>query len=183
MKILPSALAGAYVIEPELLEDERGFFARTYCRDEFAKYFLNSDIAQCSISFNIRTGTLRGMHFQTQPHEEIKVVRCTMGVIYDVIVDLRPASLNFRRWFAVELSAQNRKMLYIPEGFAHGFQTLVENTEVFYQISQSYVPGSAQGIRWNDPALAISWPLPNPFISERDGNFPLLPPAPSAPQQ
>lgn len=164
-------LKGAYVIDPERLADERGFFARTWCRREFEANGLDTELAQCSISFNQKTGTLRGMHYQIAPHAEQKLVRCTAGVIHDVIVDLRPDSASFRRWFAAELSADNRRMLYIPEGLAHGFLTLADNTEVFYQISKHYVPESARGVRWNDPAFAISWPAQPRIVSQRDSTY------------
>jgi len=165
-------LAGALVIEPERLEDERGFFARTWCREELAARGLVGTIAQCSLSFNRRKGTLRGMHYQAAPHEETKIVRCTMGAVYDVIVDLRPDSPTHRRWAAVELSAENHRQLYVPAGFAHGFQTLVDNAEVFYQISEFYHPESARGVRWDDPALGIRWPIGEMTISARDRSFP-----------
>ncbi len=151
-------LAGAFIIEPELTEDERGFFARTWCKQEFEAHNLNPNLVQCNISFNLKRGTLRGMHYQIPPYEEAKVVRCTMGAIYDVIIDLRPGSRTFKQWIAVELSAENRVMLYIPEGFAHGFQTLRDNTEVFYQMSEFYHSESARGVRWNDPTFLIEWP-------------------------
>ena len=161
-------LEGAYVIAPEPLEDERGFFARSYCSREFMQAGLAFNFVQCNISFNRQAGTLRGMHYQAAPHAECKLVRCTMGAIYDVIVDLRPASATFRHWFAVELTSGNRKMLYAPAGFAHGFQALQDDTEVFYQMSAAYHPESAQGIRWDDPAIGIQWPLTNPVLSARD---------------
>jgi dTDP-4-dehydrorhamnose 3,5-epimerase len=164
-------LKGAYVIDPERLADERGFFARTWCRREFEAHGLDTALAQCSISFNQKTGTLRGMHYQVAPHAEHKLVRCTAGVIHDVIVDLRPGSGTFRQWFAAELSADNRRMLYIPEGLAHGFLTLADNTEVFYQISEHYAPESARGVRWNDPAFAISWPAHPGIVSHRDSTY------------
>ena len=164
-------LKGAFLITPERLEDERGFFARTFCRREFAEHGLNPDLVQCSISFNKRRGTLRGMHYQVPPYEETKVVRCTMGAIYDVILDLRTDSATFKEWLGVELTADNRSMLYIPEGLAHGFQTLAEDTEVFYQMSEFYVPGSAAGVRWNDPAFGIRWPLEISTVSERDATY------------
>ncbi len=152
------ALRGAFLIEPERLEDERGFFARTFCAEEFAARGLRGAVAQCSVSYNRRRGTLRGLHYQAPPHEEAKLVRCTRGAAYDVIVDIRPDSATFRQWAAIELSAENRRMLYIPEGFAHGFQTLVDETEMLYQISTAYVPEATRGIRWDDPSLAIEWP-------------------------
>jgi dTDP-4-dehydrorhamnose 3,5-epimerase len=167
-------LAGAWVLEPERFEDERGFFARTYCRREFEARGLDPAIAQCSVSFNHRRGTLRGLHFQTAPHEEVKLVRVTRGAVWDVIVDLRPGSPTLRRHFAVVLSAENRHELYIPKGMAHGFQTLEDAAEVFYQISEFYAPESARGFRWDDPAFAIPWPEPVTIISEKDLNLPLF---------
>lgn len=166
-------LKGAFLIEPERLEDERGFFARTFCRREFEAHGLNPDIAQCSLSFNRRKGTLRGMHFQAAPHAEDKVVCCADGAIFDVIIDLRPDSPTFKRWTATELTAENRRMFYIPAGFAHGFQTLQDNVEVLYQMSEFYHPESARGVRWDDPAFAIHWPMKVEFISARDRSFPL----------
>lgn len=165
-------LEGAFLIEPELLGDERGFFARTFCRREFAAQGLQDEFVQCNISFNKKKGTLRGMHYQAAPHQEIKLVRCTSGSIYDVIIDLRPDSPTFTRWIGVELSAENRKMLYIPADFAHGFITLTDNTEIFYQMSQFYVPDAARGLRWNDPAFAIQWPVPISTLSPKDRNYP-----------
>lgn len=165
-------LRGAYVIELEPLEDERGFFARTWCRREFEERGLNPGIVQCSISFNREGGTLRGMHYQVTPYEEAKLVRCTRGAIYDVIIDLRPDSPTFKEHVGVDLTAQNGKLLYVPEGSAHGFQTLEDETEVFYQISQFYMPDYARGVRWDDPAFGIPWPLEVRVISERDRSFP-----------
>jgi dTDP-4-dehydrorhamnose 3,5-epimerase len=169
-----TSLPGAFVIEPERFEDERGFFARTWCRREFAQRGLSVELAQCNTSFNTKKGTLRGMHFQVAPHAEIKLVRCTRGAIYDAIIDLRPDSPAYRRWFAVELTAENLRQLYIPAGFAHGFQTLADGSEVFYQMSEFYHPDSARGVRWDDPALGIIWPLPVSVISPRDRTYPLL---------
>ncbi|MEN8220650.1 MAG: dTDP-4-dehydrorhamnose 3,5-epimerase, partial [Pseudomonadota bacterium] len=171
MKFTPTPLTGAYLIEPELLVDERGFFARTFCQKEFESYSLNPNLRQCNISFNKKKGTLRGMHYQTKPHEEAKLVRCNMGAIYDVIIDIRSESSTFKQWFAIDLTAQNRKMLYIPEGFAHGFQTLVDNTEVFYQMSEFYAADCARGIRWDDPTFGIQWPLDNRIISQKDQQY------------
>jgi dTDP-4-dehydrorhamnose 3,5-epimerase len=176
LKFLATPLPGAYVIEPELIEDNRGFFARSFCVREFAAHKLDTTLVQCNISFNTKAGTLRGMHLQVGPHEEAKVVRCTMGKIYDVIVDLRRESPSFRRWYAIELSAQNRRMLFIPQGLAHGFQTLEDNSEVFYQMSELYHPESARGVRFDDPCFAISWPLSSPKVSDRDRSFPLFDP-------
>jgi len=164
-------LEGAFVIEPERLGDERGFFARTWCRREFEAHGLNPRLVQCNVSFNRKKGTLRGMHYQAAPHEEAKLVRCTMGAIYDVIIDLRPDSPTFRQWTAVELTEDNRCMLYVPEGFAHGFQTLENDTEVLYQMSEFYHPESARGVRWDDPAFGIEWPIEQLTISSRDRSY------------
>ena len=165
-------LAGAFVIEPEKIEDERGFFARTFCQREFEVHGLKVNTAQCNISFNKRRGTLRGMHFQDGRFAEAKLVRCTGGSIYDVIIDLRPSSPTFKLHVGVELSAENCKMIYVPEGFAHGFQTLEENSEVFYQMSEFYRAEQARGVRWNDPAFGIVWPADERTINERDRNYP-----------
>jgi dTDP-4-dehydrorhamnose 3,5-epimerase len=165
-------LKGAFVIEPERQEDERGFFARSFCKEEFEAYGLNINWVQCNISFNKKKGTLRGMHYQTTPYEEVKLVRCTMGAIYDVIIDLRPGSHTFKQWASIELSSENRRMLYVPEQFAHGFQTLAENTEVFYLMSEFYHPGSSKGIRWNDPTFLVNWPIISPIMSSADSSYP-----------
>ena len=164
-------LKGAFIIEPERLEDERGFFSRIWCKREFQTHSLDPHLVQCNISFNRKKGTLRGMHYQVRPHEEAKLVRCTMGSIYDVIIDLRPDSKTYMQWIAIELTSANRKMIYAPEGFAHGFQTLTDNTEVFYQMSEFYVPESARGVRWNDPQFNIVWPDDKRQISIRDQHF------------
>ncbi len=156
------------MVTPEPRRDERGFFARTWCREEFAAHGLNPNLVQCSISFNAKRGTLRGMHYQAMPHQEAKLVRCTRGAIYDVVLDLRPGSPTFGQWHAAELTADNRQMVYIPEGVAHGLQTLSDDTEVFYQISEFYHPESSRGVRWNDPAFGITWPISEPILSERD---------------
>lgn len=174
MIFLPTGLPGVFRIEAERLQDERGFFARTWCTRETSQQGLQPLIAQCSVSFNPRRGTLRGMHFQAPPHAEVKVVRCTRGALWDVVLDLRPDSPTFRRWEAYELTEGNRSMMYIPVGCAHGFQTLVDETEILYQISEFYTPESARGVRWDDPAVGIEWPLPNPILSARDASFPLL---------
>lgn len=167
-------LKGAYVIELERIEDERGFFARSWCQKEFEEHGLNSRLVQCNISFNKKKGTLRGMHYQAGPYEEAKLVRCTRGAIYDVIIDLRPDSDTFKQWIAEELSAKNQKMLYIPEGFAHGFQTLENDSEVFYQMSEFYHPECARGVRWDDPTFRIIWPPDNKrIISTRDLDYSL----------
>jgi len=165
-------LAGAFVIELERREDQRGFFARIFCQQEFEAHGLKTQVVQCNVSFNKRKGTLRGMHYQAAPFAEAKLVRCTSGSIYDVIIDLRPHSATFKRHFAVELSAENRKMLYIPEDFAHGFQTLQDDTEVFYQMAQRYSGEYGRGVRWNDPAFGIEWPDDERIIIERDQNYP-----------
>jgi dTDP-4-dehydrorhamnose 3,5-epimerase len=164
---------------PEIFEihlepncDERGFFARTWCEKEFKKHGLNPAVKQCSVSFNAKKGTLRGIHLQAGPFGEAKVVRCTSGAIYDVVIDLRPTSTTFRKWIGVTLTAANRRMLYIPEGCAHGFMTLQDNTEVFYQMSEFYHPESARGVRWNDSAFQIAWPEKVEVISERDRTYP-----------
>jgi dTDP-4-dehydrorhamnose 3,5-epimerase len=165
-------LAGAFVIKPERLEDERGFFARTWCQREFKAYGLNPALVQCNISFNPEHGTLRGMHYQAAPYEEAKLVRCTMGAVYDVIIDLRCTSPTFQQHDAVTLTAQNRHMLYVPEGVAHGFLTLEDNTEVFYQMSVFYVAECARGVRWNDPTFGIQWPSGVRMMSDRDRSYP-----------
>jgi len=172
MKFIETRLKGAYVIELEPIADERGFFARSWCQKEFTDYGLNVRLVQCNVSFNKKQGTLRGMHYQVAPHEEVKLVRCTRGAIYDVIIDLRPKSATFKEWVAVELSADNRQMLYIPEGFAHGFQTLTDNTEVFYQMSEFYHSECAKGVRWNDPAFGIAWLEDKCIISDKDLQYP-----------
>ncbi len=165
-------LEGAFIIDPERQEDERGFFARTWCQQEFKAHGLNPHLVQCSISFNQKRGTLRGMHYQVPPYQEAKLVRCTIGAIYDVIIDLRPSSITFKHWVGVELSSENHRMLYVPEGFAHGFQTLVDTSEVFYQISEFFHPECIMGVRWNDPAFKIEWPLVPTVLSVRDDSFP-----------
>lgn len=175
MRFVETKLAGLFVVEMELREDERGFFARSWCRDEFAVHGLKTEIIQCNVSFNRKTGTLRGMHYQAAPHGEAKLVRCTAGAIYDVAVDIRPLSPTFQRWEAVELTAANWQMLYIPEGFAHGFLTLEDDTEVSYQMFERYHPESARGLRWNDPAFGINWPaMPERILSERDASYALF---------
>jgi dTDP-4-dehydrorhamnose 3,5-epimerase len=166
-----TGLAGALLIEPERMADARGFFARTFCAREFAERGLAAHFVQSSVSFNLRAGTLRGLHFQMPPHREVKLVRCTAGAIWDAIVDLRGGSPTRLRWFGAELSAENRRMLYIPEGFAHGFITLQPNSEVFYEMSEFYAPQAGRGLRWNDPALAIAWPKAPQVIAERDASY------------
>lgn len=166
-------LPGAYVLELERREDERGFFARAWCRDELAAHGLDARVAQANVSWNERRGTLRGLHFQRAPHAEVKLVRCTRGAVYDVIVDLRPGSPTYTRWLGVELSAENGRSLYVPEGFAHGYQTLVDGSETFYLVSEPYAPGAEGGVRWDDPAFGISWPdVAERVVSAKDGSWP-----------
>jgi len=172
MQFKQTNLSGAYLIELERHSDERGFFARTFCQKELSALSLETAVAQCSTSFNSRRGTLRGMHFQAAPYEEVKLVRCTRGSIFDVIIDLRPDSPTVGQHFAATLSPDNGKQLYIPRGFAHGFLTLEDNTEVFYQISNAYAPQAGRGVRWNDPAFSIPWPAEVLVISERDRAYP-----------
>lgn len=177
MKFAATPLAGAFVVDIEPREDERGLFARSFCQQEFQKHGLEPAVAQCNVSLNLKRGTLRGLHYQAAPHEEAKLVRCTRGAVWDVIVDLRDASSTRLRWFAAELTADNHRALYVPRGFAHGFQTLTDTAEVFYQMSEFYRPEGARGIRWDDPAIGIRWPLPDPIVSERDRKLPLHPAA------
>jgi dTDP-4-dehydrorhamnose 3,5-epimerase len=165
-------LAGVFEIHLDLKRDDRGFFARTWCQQDFKTRGFDSRVAQCSVSFNTLRGTLRGMHYQTAPYAETKLVRCTRGAIYDVVVDLRPNSATFRNWIAVPLTAENHRMVYVPEGCAHGFLTLEHQTEVFYQMTEFYNPESARGVRWNDPAFRIDWPEEVQVISERDRTYP-----------
>ena len=165
-------LAGAFVIEPERLEDMRGFFAMNWSEREFRERGLVSQFVESNISFSQKRGTLRGMHYQARPHGQVKLVRCTMGAIYDAIIDLRPGSPTFKQWASIELTAQNRLMLYVPVDFAHGFQTLADNTEVTYQMSSTYHPESSRGVRWDDPAFGISWPDADRVIIPRDREYP-----------
>jgi len=171
MKFEETKLSGVYLVIPQKIEDERGFFSRTWCEQEFSDQGLNPHLSQCNLSFNLQQGTLRGMHYQGRPYQEAKLVRCTMGAIYDVVIDLRPTSTTYLQWMSVELNAQNRLMLYIPEGLAHGFQTLCDNAEVFYQMSTHYVPGAARGVRWNDPLFKIEWPRSIENISDKDRTY------------
>jgi dTDP-4-dehydrorhamnose 3,5-epimerase len=168
-------LEGAYVIELDLKEDNRGFFARTWDEKEFAAQGLEPRVVQCNVSFNPRRGTVRGMHYQRAPHEEVKLVRCTRGSILDVIVDLRPGSPTARRWVGVELTWQNRRMMYVPRGLAHGYQSLEDETEVTYQVSEFYHPESEGRLLWNDPAIGIEWPVAEVVISDKDRTAPPLP--------
>jgi dTDP-4-dehydrorhamnose 3,5-epimerase len=174
MLFTETRLEGAFIVDVEIHEDERGFFARSWCEDEFKTHRLNPQIVQCNISFNIRRGTLRGMHYQISPFSEEKLVRCTKGAIYDVIVDLRPVSPTFREWLSFELTEENHRSIFIPTGFAHGFQVLRDNSEVFYQMSEFYHPECARGVRWDDPSLGIFWPIDNPIISKHDQEYPNL---------
>ena len=175
MKFHPTPLKGAVVVELARIEDGRGFFARSFCQEEFRAHGLSPVVAQCNVSWNRRKGTLRGLHFQAKPHDEAKLVRCTRGAVWDVIVDLRDDSPTRLRWHAVELSADNRLALYVPEGFAHGFQTLQDDSEVHYQMAEFYHADLARGIPWNDPKIGIVWPLADPILSERDRSYPSLP--------
>ena len=164
-------LRGAYVIELEKHEDERGFFARSWCAQEFAAKGLDQHLVQCNVSFNKLKGTLRGLHYQLPPHAETKLVRCTRGALYDVIIDMRAESPTFLKWFGVELAATNYRMLYIPMRFAHGFQTLEDETEIFYQMTEFYTPDASRGIRWNDPRLGIVWPEADRTMSKKDQEY------------
>lgn len=174
MRFIKAKITGAYLIELEKREDERGFLARTFCENEFKALGLNVYWPQCSLSLTKKKGTIRGMHYQAEPKPEIKLVRCVSGAVYDVIVDIRKDSPTYGKWEAFELTAENRLALYIPAGVAHGFQCLVDNCELYYHISEFYYPELARGIRWNDPQVGINWVIPNPFLSERDKNLPLL---------
>jgi dTDP-4-dehydrorhamnose 3,5-epimerase len=174
MRIVPASPAGLFVIEAEKREDERGCFARTFCAQEFAAAGLPVSYPQCNVSFNARRGTLRGMHYQADPYPEPKLVRCTRGSAFDVAIDLRAGSATRGRWFGVVLSADTATALFIPAGFAHGFQTLEDRTEIFYQMGESYVPGLARGVRWNDPAFGVDWPIADPILSSRDMSWPFV---------
>jgi dTDP-4-dehydrorhamnose 3,5-epimerase len=174
MLFFETRLSGAFTIEPQRDSDERGFFARTWTAEEFREHGLDPQIAQCCVAYNAKRATIRGLHYQIAPSSEAKLVRCTRGTIYDVAVDLRIDSPTYLQWAALELSEDNGIMFYIPEGFAHGYQTLQDETEVFYQISAKYCPAAGRGIRWNDPAVGIEWPLPVSVISPRDQNLPLI---------
>lgn len=172
MKFNPTKLFGVVEILPEPKSDERGSFARTWCQKEFEANGLNPRLVQCNLSVNTHRGTLRGMHYQAEPYAEAKLVQCTKGEIYDVVLDLRRESATYKDWIARTLSAEQHNMLYIPEGCAHGFLTLADQTEVFYQMSEFYEPQAARGVRWNDPAFQIAWPAPIQVISDRDRNYP-----------
>jgi dTDP-4-dehydrorhamnose 3,5-epimerase len=175
MQIRPTGLAGLCIVEVEKREDDRGYFARTFCAEEFAAAGLPTSFQQCNTSFNRHRGTLRGMHYQDDPFPEAKLVRCTRGAIFDVAVDLRPNSPTRCRWFGITLNAEDATMLFIPPGFAHGFQTLEDASEVFYQMGESYRAGLARGVRWDDPAFAIEWPIASPALSPRDAAYPDFP--------
>ncbi len=165
-------LRGAYIIHPDRFDDERGYFARTFCSREYEAHGLSPTVAQCNTSWNRHRGTLRGLHWQEAPHREVKLVRCAAGALFDVIVDLRPESHTFKRWFGLELTPTNGRLLYIPERFAHGYLTLEEGTEVAYQMSTFYAPGFTRGARYDDPAFGIVWPEPVMVIAERDRTYP-----------
>lgn len=170
----PTELTGVFLIELELRSDDRGFLARTFCEDEFAAHGLCTRWPQCNLTLTRSRGMIRGMHFQAEPRPEIKLIRCSAGSIFDVLVDVRRDSPTFGKWQGFELTAQNRRMLYVPGGIAHGFQCLEDNCEVFYQMSEFYDPALARGLRWDDPAVGIRWPIPNPVLSDRDRKLPLL---------
>lgn len=172
MEFNETKLKGAFVVTMKKIEDHRGYFARAWCRDEFTAHGLNPGMIQLNTGFSHAKGTLRGMHFQLAPHQEAKFVRCTQGAIYDVIVDMRPDSPTHRQWVGVELTASNGVMLYAPEGFAHGYQTLTDGAEIYYMTTALYAAGSAKGVRYNDTAFGIDWPLPVSVISTQDQNWP-----------
>lgn len=174
MKFSPATLSGVWIIDPELREDERGFFARTYCENEFAGHKLNTNWPQCNLTLTRKRGMVRGLHYQTEPKPEIKLIRCATGAVFDVVVDVRRESPSFGRWEGIELTADNRRLLYVPVGFAHGFQCLTDNCELFYQMSEFYVPNLARGVRWNDPQIGIKWPIAEAKLSERDQTLPFL---------
>ena len=166
-------LKGAFIIELEKHKDERGYFSRAWCQKEFTAHGLNPNMVQANVAFSLKKGTLRGMHYQAEPYQEAKLVRCVRGKVFDVIIDLRPNSVTYRQWFGVELTPGNQTMLYVPEGFAHGYQTLLDNTEVFYLVSQFYTPDSERGVRWNDSAFGIDWPKTTDLIiSKKDQSWP-----------
>ncbi|MFZ7124524.1 MAG: dTDP-4-dehydrorhamnose 3,5-epimerase, partial [Desulfobacterales bacterium] len=173
MIFTPLRLEGAFVIDLEPRADDRGFFARAWCRKEFEAAGIHADFVQANLASSLRKGTLRGLHYQVSPHEEAKLLRCIRGAVFDVMVDLRAGSPTFRQWFGAELTADNRQMAYVPEGFAHGYVSLVDDTEVLYHVSAFYAPGAERGCRWDDPAFGIQWPrLPEFIISEKDRNWP-----------
>jgi dTDP-4-dehydrorhamnose 3,5-epimerase len=177
MQFQPTPIPGAYVIEPDVFADARGYFARIWCAREFAEHGLDVGVAQCNLSGNTQRGTVRGMHYQLPPHTETKLVRCVRGALLDVVVDLRPDSPAFLQWYGVELTEENRRALYVPVGCAHGYQALLDDTVVYYQMSQFFEAGAGAGVRWDDPRLRIQWPLPVTLIAPRDQNYPDLDPA------
>ena len=177
MLFTKTQLEGAWLVEPEPIRDSRGWFARTFCEREFEAHGLETRFVQHSTSQNVQRGTLRGMHFQTAPHAEVKLVRCLKGAIYDVIIDLNPGSPTYRQWQGFELSASNMRQIYIPKGFAHGFQTLDDECEIGYLISEFYAPEASSGLRWDDPAFGINWPLPVSVMSDKDKSWPYFKPA------
>jgi dTDP-4-dehydrorhamnose 3,5-epimerase len=172
MRFLETKLGGVFEVDLELHSDERGFFARSWCEREFASHGLDNKLVQCNVSLNLRKGTLRGVHYQAAPFAETKLVRCTAGAVYDLVLDLRKESPSFKQWFGVVLSAENRKAIYIPEGCGHGFLTLTDDAEILYQMSEFYHPEAARGVRWNDPSFQIQWPGNVEVISERDRTYP-----------
>lgn len=180
MKFVAAGMPGVYLVEPEPLRDERGHFARTWCAQTFREHGLNANLVQCNVSYSAKRGTLRGMHYQHAPHAEAKLIRVTRGKVYDVLLDLREGTPAFGRWQAFELSSDKGTMLYAPEGVAHGFQTLTDDTEMFYQMSAGYSASHAAAVRWNDPVFAISWPLDHPIVSPRDQQHPLWPHQPDS---
>ena len=182
MRFTKTSIDGVWIIDLQRLEDDRGWFARSYCAEEFVAHGIDPSVVQCNISFNAAAGTIRGLHYQAAPFAEGKLVRCTSGAIYDVAVDMRPESRTYLQHVGVELSAENRTALFVPELFAHGFQTLADDTEVFYQMTTAYAPDAGRGLRYNDPALGITWPLPVSSVSERDATLPLLTGTPSTPK-
>ena len=174
MKFSQTPIHGAYTIELEPFQDQRGFFARSWCKKEFKKYGLAHNFVQCNISCNKKKGTVRGMHYQTTPHQEIKLVHCIQGSVYDVIIDLRKDSPSYLQWFGTLISFENKKMVYIPAGCAHGYQSLQDNSAVYYHVSNFYAPSFEKGIHWKDPLFSIQWPIKNAIVSEKDNNFPFL---------
>jgi len=174
MKFIETKIKGLYVIEPELKIDKRGYFTRIFCKKEFARIGFNFKIVQVNRSLNLKKGTLRGMHFQKPPKAEDKIVQCLKGAIYDVAIDLRKNSPSYGQWLAIELNEENKKMFFIPKGFAHGFLSLADNSEVLYFMSEFYSPEYESGVRWDDPFFNIKWPIKNPILSEKDKNWPLI---------
>lgn len=172
MKFSETGLHGAVIVEIEQMKDQRGFFARTWCKREFEQYGLDSSLVQANVSYNRSRGTLRGMHYQVEPYGETKLVRCSQGAIYDVVIDLRPESPTYRKWVGVELTAENYRMLFVPKMFAHGFQTLIDDSVVTYQVGQFYTSGSERGIRYNDPVFGLRWPVEVSVISDKDKSWP-----------